>query len=197
VSHGSASTGRPAVSRRVTTPVPGKTRNCGLLRAQELMSTATLRHRRRRRRHRGRDRDPPREQTLTAAVGGAVRVSSSLPSSSLLPTPSSRCRSLSCSPLSLPILVPKKFVSKMKMKREKKEKTYLWPKRRRRRLLGHFFRSIPLVLVVSQSSVVVPSFFGCCCSLLVLLSFHAGMGSAPPPNAQSTPQAVTREAGCG
>ena len=43
---------------------------------------ATLR---RCRRHQGRDRDPPREQTLTAVVGGAVRVSLSLPSSSSLP----------------------------------------------------------------------------------------------------------------
>ena len=39
--------------------------------------------------------------------------------------------------LSIVKIVPKMFVSKMKMKQEKK-KTYLWPKRRRRRLLSLF-----------------------------------------------------------
>jgi hypothetical protein len=52
----------------VTAPASGKTRNCELLRAQEL-------------KHQGWDRDPPREQMLMVAA-----------------------------------LVPKKFVSKMKMK---------------------------------------------------------------------------------
>jgi hypothetical protein len=173
--------GRPAVSCHVTTPVPGKTHNCRLLQAQELMSMATLCHRHH---HQGQDRDPPHEQMLTAVVGGAVRVSSSLPSSSL-PTPLSHCRSLSCFPLSLPILVPKKFVSEMKMKMRKERENILVAQEMSTTSLGPFFRSIPLVLIVSQSSVIVSSFFGCCCSLL--LSFHA----------QSTPQAVTREAGCG
>jgi hypothetical protein len=72
--------------------------------------------------------------------------------------------------LTVVALVPKKFVSKMKMKQEKKNTPVA--QETLTTSLGPFFRSVSLVLITSQSSVIILGHFMCPPCLYEPLTSH-------------------------